>query len=524
MSNSFNSIKKLKAKLIYQPSNFILLNEVAGLYFNSKDYSNSIKYYELSLKTNRNAITLSNLGIAYQLSLNFSKAAESFLESIELDPNYFSAHINLGNLFGSLGKHDLLLKHSLNALGKWPHSSEIHSNIGVALMGLGHHKEAKISLQTAFLLDEKSIDALFNMASIESFEGNHAKAIEYFESILEKPANITEARIIQSKHSLAYEYLRSGRLTEGWEYYEHGFDPLIPHEIKRNPVRHFSVPKWTGNALSEEIILVWGEQGIGDEILFSSIFSELINDGLKIIIECQSRLVNIFQRSFPSTKVRATTFDTSDRNYQTIFDYNYHIPMGSLNKIYRNNINSFKNSNSNYLITDKKLNEKYFNRLSGINEKLKIGIIWRSGLLNPLRNIHYTQIFDWGPIFELENVAFINLQYGECEEELIQAEKIFNIKIHRWSDVDLKNDLDDVISIVENLDLVIGPCTATTWLAAGIGKPTLLFQQKDWINFGQDYFPYNNNVKSFFPKQKGKMAETLLDIRNYIDRVFNSGN
>ena len=92
------------------------------------------------------------------------------------------------------------------------------------------------------------------------------------------------------------------------------------------------------------------------------------------------------------------------------------------------------------------------------------------------------------------------------------------------NDVDLKNDRDDVISIIENLDLVIAPCTATAWLAAGVGKPTLVFQQKDWINLGQDYFPLNKNVKSFFPRQKNRMAETLLDIRTYIDQVFYIGN
>ena len=121
---------------------------------------------------------------------------------------------------------------------------------------------------------------------------------------------------------------------------------------------------------------------------------------------------------------------------------------------------------------------------------------------------------------QLNNAEFINLQYGDCEQELIQAEEKFNISIHRWTDIDLKNDLDDVISIIHNLDLVIAPCTATAWLAAGVGKPTLVFQQKDWINFGQDYFPLSKNVKSFFPIQKDRMAETLMEIRAYIDQVF----
>ena len=80
-------LKKLKAQIIYRPKNFDLLNEVAGTYFELKDYKNSIKFYEKCLDLNKNAITLSNLGLAHQLSLNFQKSADLFLEAIELDPN-----------------------------------------------------------------------------------------------------------------------------------------------------------------------------------------------------------------------------------------------------------------------------------------------------------------------------------------------------------------------------------------------------------------------------------------------------
>jgi tetratricopeptide (TPR) repeat protein len=523
-SDSKKIINKFKSKLLYQPRNISLLNELAGLYFNLNDFKNAIKYYEEILKIDKNAITTSNLALCYQMSLDFSKAIYLFHDSIQIDPNYYPAYINLGNVYGSIGRHDQLLRCSLNALDKWPSNSELHSNVGVALMGLGHHKEARISLETALLLDENSIDALINIASIESYEGNHLKAIEIFESILTKSKSLAPARVVQAKYSLAFEYLNSGRLTDGWENYEYGFDSLLPHQTKRNPNRNFSVPKWDGIEITEKTLMVWGEQGVGDEILFSSIFLDIAKDVKNIIVECEPRLVNIFQRSFPFMKVRQADFDSSNRNFQNIFDYDYQIPMGSLNKFYRKDLASFQKADNKYLISDKILNEKYCSRLSKFKEKLKIGIIWRSGLLNPLRNIHYTNLLDWKVIFQLNNAEFINLQYGDCEEELIEAEEKFNLEIHRWSDVDLKNDLDDVTSIIENLDLVIAPCTATAWLSAGIGKPTLIFQQRDWVNLGQDNFPFNKNVKSFFPSNKEQIAETLIEIRSYIDQFFYSGN
>lgn len=515
-----NRIKKIKTQIIYQAKNIDLINELAGLYFELKDYKNSIKFYEKCLNLNRNAITLSNLGLAYQFDLYFQKSADLFIESIELDPFYFPAYINLGNLLGSMGKHNDLLRCSLNGLDKWPKSPELHCNVGVALMGLGMHREALTSFETALLLDENSIDALFNIACIHAFEKNDSKAIEIYEAILENSNLIDKSRHVQTLSALSYLYLRSGLIKKGWEYYEHGFDPLIPHTIKRNPNRTFSVPKWNGENIGDKRLLIWGEQGIGDEILFASVLTDTISHVKNVIVECEPRLIPIFQRSFPSVKVRAALFDNTNQNFQVHSDFDYHLPIGSLNRIFRDDISKFNKEKSKYLTSCPIRNKVFQDRLFEFKNKVKIGITWRSGLLNPIRNKEYTNILDWHEIFSLNNVEFFNLQYGECEQELISAENAFNIKIHRWKDLDLKNDLDDVLSLIENLDLVIGPSTTAIWLAAGLGKPALVHQYKDWINLGEDYCPFNLNAKIFFAQNNAPMATTLPAIKEYIEKKF----
>jgi len=513
-------ISKIKAQLIYQPNNFKLHNDIAGLYFEVKDYDKCINHYEKCLTIHRNSITLSNLGLANQLSLRFQIAVDLFQESINEDPDYYPAYINLGNILGSLGLHEDLLRCSLNALSRWPNNAELHCNIGVALMGLGRHKEARFSMETALLLDPKSVDALVNIASIEAFEKNHVKAIEIYESLLENPKLLNEARFVQIKHALGFEYLNLGRLKDGWNNYEYGFSPLIPHQIKRNPSRNFNVPRWAGEPLENQVLLIWGEQGIGDEILFSSIFNDLSAQVNNIIIECEPRLVSIFERSFPKFKIRESSFDQLNHNNQKYFDYDFQIPMGSLAALYRNSLEKFENSCNVYLKSNPEKDMHFSKLLENTHGKLKVGITWRSGLLNALRNLHYANILDWNEIFALDNIDFVNLQWGDCEEEIKLAENKFGIKIHRWPDVDLKNDLDDVLSIIKNVDLVIAPCTAAAWLSASIGKPTLVFQQRDWINFGQDYFPFNSNVISFFPIDSQPVASTFPMIRKYISDNF----
>ena len=517
-----NLIHLAKNKLKRHPKNFDLANDLAGLFFQIKDYSNSIKYFELCLSLKNNAITLSNLGICHQLNLNFTEAVMYFEKSIETDPNYFTAYINYGNILGSLGLHSDLLRCSLNALDKWPKSPELHCNVGVALMGLGHHKEALTSFETALLLDEFSVDALFNIASIAAFEKNDRKAVEIFEALLENSHLINKSRIVQTKNALSFLYLRAGNLSKGWEYYDYGFNPFIPHSIKRNPNRTFSVPRWNGENIGEKTLLIWGEQGIGDEILFASVLPDVINNVENIIIECEPRLVSIFQRSFPSTKVRYSAFDNSNQNFQLHSDFNFHIPIGSLNRFYRDDISKFTKSQNKYLISCPSKNDFFRKKIDPFKEKIKIGITWRSGVMNSIRNNSYTNILDWHHIFNLKNFEFFNLQYGDCEEELLLAEKEFNIKIHRWNELDLKNDLDDVLSLIENLDLVIGPCTAAIWMSAALGKKTLVHQHKSWINLGEDYCPFNLNAQIFFAKDNQAIATTLPFIKDYIINNYSS--
>jgi hypothetical protein len=77
-----------------------------------------------------------------------------------------------------------------------------------------------------------------------------------------------------------------------------------------------------------------------------------------------------------------------------------------------------------------------------------------------------------------------------------------------------------VLSLIENLDLVIGPCTSAIWLAAALGKTTLVHQHKSWINLGEDYCPFNLNAKIFFAKDNQPIATTLPFIKEYIINNF----
>ena len=133
------------------------------------------------------------------------------------------------------------------------------------------------------------------------------------------------------------------------------------------------------------------------------------------------------------------------------------------------------------------------------------------------RNTAYTSIMDWAPFFSLPNIQFVNLQYGDCEEELRYAENEFNIRILRWSDLDLKNDIDDTFALMSRLDYVVTVANAVSSMAPAIGVPTLMLSQKKaWDQFGTDYSPFFPLISPFTPNNTNIQSESLLEIASFI--------
>jgi tetratricopeptide (TPR) repeat protein len=515
--------ENLRLALKNEINNYSVINELALICIDNKKYEESLDLLLRAekIKPNDNVI-LNNIGNLYSYLGNFSLAFEYLEKSIRIDSNYLPAFLNFGAVLNHLGKDKELFDLTLGAITKWPQSPELHVNLAAALNGMQLLDEAIISLNTALLLKPNYVEALLNLAAIESQKGNGAKAIEIYEKFISENNECHHERVPLAKYFLSFEYLARGELKKGWEYYDFGFDKLIPHHIKRRPDRIFNVPKWEGDPLGGKTILIWAEQGLGDEIIFMSMIPSLIkmNPNSNIIIECDRRLHDVVSRSFPLATVRSPTYNPNNFNSSEKSDFDFHIPMAGLSKFYRNSINDFY-SDKFILKVSLDLRNKYLSRLKIYDGLIKVGISWRSGLLNSKRNKYYSALIDWEELFKLKNVVFINLQYGECESEIVEAEEKYSIKIVRWADIDLKNDLDDVFSIMDCLDLVITAPTAVNCMAGSLGKTVCMYWPKIvWNSFGTDNFPFVPSVLGFTPTPGSPVAECFPKIREYINTKF----
>ncbi len=487
------------------PTHYAAKSNLGLAYFHLNQYETALKIFEeLYLKHPEDPAILNRVGVT-NLKLGVLDKAESLLlKASQIDPKRFETWINLCYVAGVLRQFKEGMIYAMRAVEIDPKNQEAYINLGAALMSLGNYDAALIAFQTVLDLNPNNLLALSNIGSVHSIRGESEKAIHAYEDCIQR--NPTHPHNDQVRFFLSTEYLRHGRLADGWEMYDYGFGDVGFNA--RTPPRKFSVEKWNGADITEKTLMVWREQGLGDEMMFLSCLPEVLPKCKKVIVECDPRMTTLFQRSFPQAVVRPQAYAPAPNFTPIHQDFDQHIPAGSLMRVFRNQISDFKKSKP-YLVADPTRVTRYKNRLGSDHSRLRIGICWRSGLMDTQRNTNYAPLSDWEAILKHQNAVFVNLQYGECTREIQNAQNEFHVPINHWPDVDLKNDLEDVAAIITGLDLVISAGTAVAQMAGALGVPVLMFTPKNsWANLGQDYYPWYPNV-SLFTFEENQPREAL---------------
>ncbi len=466
----------------------------------------------------------SNLGLCLSRNGQLQEARTVLEHACEIKPGYAPALNNLCSVYQFLGEHDLQLATAKEAVRLQPTSSLAYNNLGTALMDRGQLAEAKQAFEASRSMDPANFEAGFNLARVASDEGRHAEAIAFLEDALAGPAGRNRRLRDMIEYHLGYAYLATGRLAEGWDWYERGFAATISPTIARTPDRRFSVPRWEGQRLaSGQRLMIWREQGIGDELRFASLLSLVdVGEG-DVIVECDPRLVPAFERSFPAMQFRGPCYADDGSGKPTRSDYDYHCPIGSLPMFLMRDRSIFSRLGG-FLKPSPWQVARFAQRLSGHEGKRKIGICWRSHKLGLARDKKYTTLADWQEILALRDAVFVSLQYGDVDDEIREAEKSFGIRILRWSDVDLKDDIDAVLGLMQNLDVIVSPSTAVLPMAGAIGRPTFFVGHPVWWLLGEsETYPWFSSVTPCLVSEGEAVSSGLAKVKASLDALADVG-
>lgn len=262
------------------------------------------------------------------------------------------------------------------------------------------------------------------------------------------------------------------------------------------------INRWQGQALADdETLLIYCEQGVGDEIRFAHNYRLAVEKAKNIIVYAEPRLIEMFSLAYPDITFIPCGFNNNSRTYPDEIKYTegrvYLIAAGDLLDVCYRECGRLLLSEP-YVKIPVALKEKWQARIDLLpKRKYNIGISWRSGLANQSRNMALFNIINMLPLWSLD-ANIICLQYGDVKKEL---SKIKNREIVFFDDVDLKNDFLQVSALMSELDLIVTVGTAVADLGKAVTDNVLMLYpnyidvsdiklEKDFKGFGLDYIAY----------------------------------
>lgn len=517
------AIDTLSRLLSIEPGNVQALNEIGVLLYGQGALEPAVHALEIAVTLNptfemayRNLYATLYAGARYEEAVQVAKQA---IDNIKTDYRWHFHTDLIVCLWkaGAIDEAKKVAEASIDELERSPnpehreHLFHTLNNYGVILMEVEDTTAAEKQFRRVIELAPSIVDAYVNMAKLSVFREDMREAIRWFEEALAVDPEHAELQnhlaiflrdsgrpdlalphhllaISKSPGSLEMRYYLGitqfalGQLQDAYPNWE-----LRWSRREGGSKSDLPIPEWTGTPPCGRSLLVYREQGIGDEIIFATCLPDLVSRFERIICVCHSKLKTLFARSFPQIE-----FVSGDKalTEADVAAMEWQIAIGSLPVIVRPDLDSFPNR-ALVLTPDPLVVEKYRSALSHQRTALTIGIAWRSSLLSLNRRTLYPYLDYWQALFDIPGITWVNLQYGDVGEELRKAEQQFNVSIVNFDEVDHFDDIDASAALMKACDLVIGPDTSSTQIAAAVGTPTIrIYSGCDYFRLGTDHYPW----------------------------------
>ena len=481
------------------------------------------------------------------------EALDAYQAALAHDPNSLAILSDLGRLAMALGMNAVAIELFARALAEAPQSAHISKQLSIALRDSHQYTEA-INVLASAIKNEPGNAFLWNaLASVLLQQGDTETALTMASQALTLSPDWSEAlynraiarlelgdlggaqvdcqtamQLAPDDRRPAIQFLRAqarlaaGDLQGGWRDYEARLDPEFP----TSPV--FALPGrvWNGReALTGASVLLVGEQGIGDEIMFAGMVTDLTKvigpkGRLKALIA--PRLLSLFRRSFPGVEVWAAQTKNDARGRivistsEDLGPVDVWLAMGSLGAKLRDQLSNFDRTHR-FLTPAADDQSAWQKALASLDRRPKVGLSWKSMKTSGNRLKQYPVFDDWRVVLSTSSVQFVNLQYGDCSVELETA-KTSGTPIWSPPGLDLTQDLEASAALSACMDLVIGVGNASTNLAAAVGVETwFIFPPTAWPKLGTDRQPWFSRTRGFAASSFGRWGPVMSNVATALD-------
>jgi Flp pilus assembly protein TadD/polysaccharide pyruvyl transferase WcaK-like protein len=442
---------------------------------------------------------LHNLGLL-RLSRGDSAGALVLLgAAVEQRPGEPTFHFNLGLAHQSAGDALRATAAYRRAVGLNPAYRKAWENLGVVLQDEQQHDEAIVAYRQALALDSCSVLARQNLANVLRALGRLDEAEAQYRAVLDQQPLQADAAV-----QLGATRLSRGDFS-GWDEYEWRY--WSGESLAGGPPWPLPLPKWDGGTLAGRTMHLYGEQGIGDEIMFASCMAQVAHQAAKVHLWCEPRLATLFARSFPGVAVHAKPRGGLSPLLGPDANDALRCSLASLPRFLRRAEQDFPGTP--YLCADASATARWRERFGALGGRLTIGLSWRGGGAPRAREARSIALAQLAPLFAIDGLQVVDLQYGDHGEEIARFNAGAANPLAQFEDIDPLQDMDGFAAAITALDAVVCVDNSTAHLAGALGVPTVLLLpfQADWRwQRGRETSPWYASLRLLWQREPGASA------------------
>jgi Flp pilus assembly protein TadD len=407
-----------------------------------------------------NADALNNAGIAHYTLGNIPEAEACFRAALRLAPKHGNAMLNLGSARQIANDLDDAVTCYLQAEAMGVSPERVKTNLALAMMEMGRPEEAEAHCRAALALAPTYAEA----------HANRALAL-----------------------------LLLGRLEEGWSEYESRW--VV--ETMGQPMPAIPRPRWIGQPLNGETVLLFAEQGFGDVLQFCRYAAMVGAAGGRVVLVVPAAL-----RRIMGTLDNIAEIMTEEDG--KLPDFDYYCPLMSLPFAFKTTLETIPGPRS-YLKADPSAWAPFLADLPG----LKVGLVWagKSRTDQPhavaIDRRRSMRLADMMPLLSVPGCSFVSLQLGPPARQMAGVKGLIDVS-------DRLADWQDTADLIAGLDMVIAVDTAVAHLAGALGRPVWMLNRFDtcwrWLREREDT-PWYPTMRIFRQTAKGDWAGVMDRVR-----------
>ena len=448
-----------------------------------------------------------NCGNALNELKRTEEAVARFERCLQLKPDHYSAHHNLANCLRDLKRIDAALEHYSKSAALEDKNPDMHCNWGLALQLKELWDKAIEQFQIAIQQKSDHAPSHINLGSALAVQERFEEAC----TVLRRGVELDD-KCNDAKFNLGLTLLTIGEFEEGWHFYETRL--RLPDKV-RPPL---PTPMWDGKleSLEGKPLLVWCEQGYGDNIQFARFLPILVEAGIQVSFSTRPPLMRLLRECLAPHSPAII-----EHKPKELEGFEHHVALLSLPRLCGTRLETVPMM-PGYIKAPAPIAPQL--KLQRQPFALHIGLVWASGVDN--KDMYADKSMALEPLLKLFDtwrqerlVVLHSLQVGVDADQLNPWHGERGI-------VDHSNELTDfynTASVISQLDLVITVDTAVAHVAGAMAKPVWLMLQHNadfrWLR-GRSDSPWYPSMSLFRQSKLGDWPSVLSQINGRLTNLI----